>query len=422
MASAQLHVRESGARCRVCSTPTISLWDLGSQSVVGFPTLEDPPLLKARLEVVLCPAEGCGLVQLRDTVPAEWLFREQYWYRSGTNEMMVRILHDVVDKALARQPLAPGDWVMDIGANDGTLLKHYPPGTCRVAVEPSKPFDPLLVDCSELFIPEFFPVPAHRDLRPKLITACAMAYDLEDPLAFFTGVRDWLHPEGLFVLQLGYLGDLFGQSAFDSICHEHLEYYSLTSLVNILARVGLTIYDVEHNDTNGGSIRCYVRRSDYTQDQPVMEVYRMLNAESALGFTTPEPWRSLRPRVEKLKAQVHDAISTAARRGPVDCYGASTKGLTLLQTWGLDSTQLRCVAERAEQKLGRYYGATGIPIVGEAAWRQAGGSMVMVLPWHFQRAVIAREAEWLFRGGAMLFPLPKTKVIQGPQDYQGPQA
>lgn len=408
----------SHSLCRVCAASLDTVWDLGSQTVVAFPQLGDR-LTRAPLEVVRCTDPECGLVQLRHTVPAEQLFAEYYWYRSSTNELMVQALADVVDQALVRQPICPTDWVMDIGANDGTLLAHYKAKyrhERRIAFEPAKNLHEALWQNCEILEPHFFPAPPQPKVHPKIITACACAYDLEHPLEFFQGIQEWLAPHGLFVLQLGYLGDLFSQNAFDSICHEHLEYYSLTSLVYVLACAGLTVVDVQQNDVNGGSIRCYVRRSvDPEAGDFSRTVFRMLNEEAALGFTRADPWPHLKLRVGKVQAKVLDTIDAAQKHGPVDIYGASTKGLTLCSTWGLDWTRIRYAADRSPFKVGRYYGSTGIPIVSEESWRKGKGVLAVVLPWHFQLGIVAREAHWLWEGGKMLFPLPNGEVLGGVQ-------
>ncbi len=401
--------------CRVCDRELVPLWDLGDFAIVGFPTLDDPPLPRAPLKVMLCPSAdgGCGLVQLRDTVPAERLFRE-YWYRSGTNEQMVAALHNVVDCAVARQPLAASDCVVDIGANDGTLLSYYEtktPPPRRIAFEPAANVQEELAGCCEQAFPVFFPPQPIPLLSAKIITACAMAYDLERPVEFFDAIRMALDPDGLFVLQIGYLGALFAQNAFDSICHEHLEYYSLTSLVHLLSRVGLAIVDAERNEVNGGSLRCYIRHRDHRQ--PVRSaVLRLLNEEAALQFVTPDPWKWLKLRVEKVRGKVLDVLHASANgEGWPDVYGASTKGLTLMQAWGLDSRLIHNAVDRSDFKVGRLYGSTGLGIIREETWRRTPGGLALVLPWHFRSGILEREKEYLARGGKFLFPLPKGEVV-----------
>ena len=403
--------------CRACTALLRNLWNLGSMHIVGFPTSAEPLPLKAPLVLAQCTNPDCRLVQLRHTVPAEKLFRE-YWYRSGTNESMIRALADVVRCARERCPVDAGDVVLDIGANDGTLLKQYRTTVCpiRVAIDPARGVQEELVKHCEVLIPSFFPDPAASPDSGafKIITAIAMAYDLEDPNTFFAEVKRLLAPNGLFVLQLGYLGDLLKRNAFDSICHEHLEYYSLTSLCHLLGWHELQVEEVAFNDVNGGSLRCYVRHAGHTRSGMEHTVLRAVNQEALDGLHTPERYAWLRERVDRIKACVRYEVSTASAQGrAVDIYGASTKGLTLLQYFWPDISKahgLRYVVDRNPIKLGRRYGGTGLQITNEETWRLFGvwegtsrPAFALVLPWHFRKGIVEREKA---TGVPLLFPLP----------------
>lgn len=398
--------------CRICGGRLEPVMDLGTQYIPGWPTeAHAPGLLEAPLELCQCLAAGCHLVQLRHTVSPEELFRE-YWYRSGTNEYMRAALADVVDSARQRCWVEPGDAVADIGANDGTLLGFYDPLLARIAVEPARNVDPSVN--ADVVVNEFFPFPMNDSAtggKPKIITAIAMFYDLEDPGAFVEGIKKWLHPEGLFVVQVGYLLEMFKQNAFDAICHEHIEYYSLQSLVGLFGRHGLVVEDIDFNDVNGGSIRCYVRHVGAAE--PSQYVLRQLQVENMAGLGEPGPILRFAARVRKIKEAIRDCVAGERAAGrPVNVYGASTKGLTLMQTVGLTSDDIGVVADRNPSKWGRYYGATGIPIRSEAAWRgMAPPGLAIVLPWHFKQGILARERSWRGAGGRFLFPLPEMEVV-----------
>jgi hypothetical protein len=397
--------------CRVCRNELLPALDLGVQHLPAFPETTDgiPRLESAPLVLARCTHADCSLVQLVHTVPAEKLFRE-YWYRSGTNESMVAALGDVVWKAREKCPVGKDHAVMDIGANDGTLLGFYDdPQPLRIAVEPAKNVETQNCD---LRIEEFFPF--KTVLRPatpiRIITAIAMFYDLEDPDAFVDGISDWLHPDGLFVLQVGYLLNMLSSNAFDAVCHEHVEYYSLKSIVHLLARHGLMVEDIELNEVNGGSLRCYVRHAAVANPTPA--VSRQLNIETLAALDSPLPLANFKQRVKRIAAGIFEAVQNENDASlPVDVYGASTKGLTLMQTVGLDATMIRWAADRNPEKWGRVYGSTMIPIVDETLWRERPVGLALVLPWHFREGILEREKAWREAGGRFLFPLPEMEVV-----------
>jgi hypothetical protein len=244
--------------------------------------------------------------------------------------------------------------------------------------------------------------------RAKIITAIAMAYDLPDPNAFFAGVRELLAPDGLFVVQLGYLGDMLRSNSFDQICAEHVEYYSLTSLSYLLARQGLVVEDVEHNWVNGGSIRCYVRHGS-SGARPSPQVLRMISQEEESGMHLPDAYAALAGRVQRIGDKLREILQQA--QGEAYVYGASTKGLTTMQYFDLDNRLFQAAVERDQEKWGLWYGKTGLQIIPEDTWREAPPRPSLVLPWHFRDAMIVREAEWLRRGGRFVFPLPTVEEV-----------
>ena len=398
-------------KCRSCGGGLGDLWDLGEQHVVGFYNPDAIPAEPAvPLVLAMCEAPECGLVQLRHSVSRDRLFSHDYWYRSGINESMVSALADVTSKAMQilSHPLLPEDTVIDIGANDGTLLKTYP-SCCKVAYEPSESFREELGKVADICVSEFFPslhyAPAGGTV--KIITAIAMLYDLEDPQAFVAEVKRLLHPEGVFVAQFSGISTLVNQGAFDSICHEHLEYYSMKSLLYLFGCHDLIVQRVEFNGVNGGSLRVYVRHAGAAQPEPTVQFY--LQQEGNTYF--PETYEELSAAVARAKWRVKEHLHTHQTLGGiVTAYGASTKGLTLFQYFGLDSEVIQAIAERNPEKHGLLYGHTGIPIVSEEEWRKV-ASLAVIGPWHFREGILQREGQWLADGGKFLFPLPEVQVI-----------
>lgn len=419
------HQLTTVTNCRVCGAALFPVMDLGHQYPVCFPerleVLRDGVTLPVqyRLRLGLCTNKPCSLVQLLENIPPEALYRE-YWYRSGINPAMVEALRDVVDCARRRVELAPHDWVVDIGANDGTLLDQYEGPVHKCAFEPALNLAEYITKAADVVVHDFFPpkqglantIPQNILGKAKIVTAISMAYDLPDPNEFFAAVADILHPDGLFICQVGYLGDMFRYNSFDQVCHEHIEYYSLMSLSYAMARVGLVVEDMSWNGTNGGSIRLYVRH-EKTGAAPNPKVLSWLHDEEISGVAGTVPYEALMQRLERIKAEVLDVVNSASA---VTVYGASTKGLTLMQYFGLTSHQVAYAVERDVRKHGRYYGYTGIPIVSEEEWRHTlspKGQVALVLPWHFKYAILEREAGWMRRGGKFLFPLPAAKMERG---------
>lgn len=413
--------------CRACvdSPPLERLLDLGLLHLSAFPQdpLALPEFPPVPLTLMVCPL--CWLVQLRHTTPFPWLFGREYWYRSGVNETMRAELEDVVWDGIERVGgLKPDDLVLDIGANDGTLLSTYGRRAIRMAFEPSTSLNKYLRPHADLLFADAFPPEApsvlldvHKyDGRVKVATAIAMVYDLEDPNRFFTHLADLLAPDGILILQFQDLLQMVEKTAFDCICHEHLEYYSLYSLATLLNHHRLDVVDVMPRTINGGSLRVIVQKRGRPIPRPGAErVLEQIKREYQAGLTNPliyTEFQKFAHRIQAAKGQVQASIAyVAAQGGSVDLLGASTKGNTLLQVFDLDHRQIRRAIERDPIKIGRYVGQTGIPIVGEPCGRADAADLWLSPIWQFKDALIQREQEYLRQGGAILFPLPAMEVV-----------
>ncbi len=413
--------------CRVCPDHVVldPVLHLGPNAPSTFlDPDEQAPLPDTPLDLARCPE--CTLVQLRHTLPAELLFR-QYWYQSGINEVMWRELGDVVTAACARVRVNAADLVLDIGANDGTLLSTYSGiRPTRLAFEPAQNLQAALERHTDKIFPDFFPPKTNQGLIPvkyKHIFAIAMFYDLDDPNAFVHVVKQLLHPDGVFIVQLQDLAGMLETTAFDCICHEHVEYYSLYALERTLKHNALKVYDVEPRAINGGSIRCYI---GHAERQPpwaaratgVGRVLAQLSREDKMGLHDADMialrFQQFGRRIARVRETLQALVAAAHHLGqPVDGYGASTKGNTLLQVCGLDATKIRQIAERSPAKVGKVTVATRIPIVSEEAWRQDPAPVTLVPIWQFREAVLEREAAYLQGGGQFLFPLPQGELVRG---------
>ena len=408
-------------RCRVCGSDQLaSIMSLGSIYVSDFVTERTAASEKTYpLELVLCdPSQnGCGLLQLRHTVNPEKMYRF-YYYHSGTNAMMRKALADITACAEKRSDLKKGDIVLDIGCNDGTLLRLYgKKGIKLVGFDPAKNLIPEARVGTHKIINDYFNYEAFEENLPnkkaKIITSIAMFYDLDDPNKFVSDIAKCLHANGLWIVQMSYLPLMLKMNAFDNICHEHLEYYCLYSLQNLLKRHGLKVVDVELNDVNAGSFRVYIRHQN-KQATPEGErrVRRLEKDEKALKLAEKETYFRFASRVDAIREEVYHFIRRETEKGKiVYVYGASTKGNTLLQYFDIDHNLIQAAAERNPDKFGKKTVGTLIPIISEEEARRRKPDYFLVLPWHFLRVFIHQEKKYLGSGGHFIVPLPKMTII-----------
>jgi len=388
--------------CRVCGSRRLAkIFSLGDLYVSDFPSSPTAEGIKAPLELVLC--ERCTLLQLKHTAPQEILYARHYWYRSGVTETMRRALKDITDSVEQLVPLKPDDIVLDIGANDGTLLAAYTPKEIRrVGCEPANNLVPLLRQVTPSVIHDFWSYEAFDRVFPgeraKVITAIGMFYDMEDPNAFIADAARALADGGVFVAQLMCLRPMLEKNDVGNICHEHLEYYSLESLRYLFERNGLEVFRLEENDVNGGSCRLYARRCR-SGSIPLRDNF------------TKQDYLDFFRRVEENKRRCVEFIRTEVQRGKkVYVYGASTKGNTILQYYGLTGRWIVAAAERSPEKWGKYTVGTLIPIVPEDEARKE-ADYLLVLPWAFLSEFLERERAWRERGGRFIVPLPEFRVV-----------
>jgi hypothetical protein len=252
--------------------------------------------------------------------------------------------------------------------------------------------------------------------KAKIVTSIAMFYDLEDPNAFVADVAECLDKDGVWIIQMSYLPLMLEQTAFDNICHEHLEYYSLASLQNLLDRHGLQAFDIELNDVNGGSYRVYIKHKDGQPANPLPDAEKRLaelkEKESRLALQDKKTYEEFAERVMALKERLSNFIKTETEKGKkVYAYGASTKGNTLLQFFNLDYHLIPAAVERNPDKYGKKTVGSMIPIISEAQARAEKPDYLLILPWHFLENFKKREAEFLRAGGKFIVPLPEFKII-----------
>jgi 2-polyprenyl-3-methyl-5-hydroxy-6-metoxy-1,4-benzoquinol methylase len=406
--------------CRSCQSRELAeVLSLGLTYISDFVPLSAPETgPRSPLELVIC--QECSLVQLRHTANPDLLWKH-YWYRSGTNETMRTALAEITSRAEQRVPLQKGDLVLDIGCNDGTLLRSYRPrGLQLVGFEPANNLLPEARHQTTRIINDYFNAAAFQaelgTARARVITSISMFYDLEDPNGFVEDVLSCLAPGGLWINQMNYLPAMLEQNAFDNIGHEHLEYYSLHSLQNLMERHGLTVQDAELTGLNGGSIRLYIARRSASAAVPAGaadRVVALLAREEALHLRDLAVYRQFARRVQSTAEQLAEFVRGEAGNGKrVYVYGASTRGSTLLQYAGLDHRWIAAAAERTPFKWGKKTTGTWIPIISEEQARRENPEYFLVLPWFFVEEFRRRERTYLTAGGKFIVPLPEFGILE----------
>ncbi len=418
-----MHIRKR-TTCRVCGSSSLKkVIDLGPQYLQGSfikPGKELPSTRKIDCSLVRCNPEvdenACGLLQMEHSVPSEILYAA-YWYRSGTNNTMRNHLKDIVDSVTDTIQNLKHPSVLDIGCNDGTLLGYYPKSFIKYGCDPS---DVAQEVKEATVVQDIFPSEElFKMLEGKkldVITSIAMFYDLEDPVGFVKGISRFLSAKGVWVFEMSYMPQMLELDSYDTICHEHLEFYSLAVLEKILAMAGMKIFKISFNDINGGSIRCYATHKDNSRHDS-RENYQLINEirhkEFDLELDTDKPYQAFQERIEKLKTELHDLLVKLKKEGKkVHVYGASTKGNTILQWCDIDHTLVEYASERNPDKFGAMTLGTNIPIISEAESRAMNPDYYLVLPWHFKTEFLEREKEALDKGTGFIFPVPKIGIYK----------
>ncbi len=398
--------------CRVCGSASLdTILSLGSQYVSDFVASGEKGS-EAPLEMVRCL--NCGLVQLRHTFSRGSLYHH-YWYKSGISGTMRRALGDLVSRTCEIASPRQGDIVVDIGCNDGTLLRSYKSsGLFLVGFEPAENLVEEARKKTNRVFNDFFSAKTFKEAfgqkRARIVSSVAMFYDLEDPNSFVADVAEILALDGVWVIQQNYLASMLEQNGFDNIGHEHLEYYSLGTLQTLLRAHGLQVFEAETNDVNGGSFRTFICHDG---QYPVgKSVDRMAKNEARLALDKDRTYESFATNIRKIRSEVHGFVFEKVKEGrTVYAYGASNRGNTILQYCGLDHTLIRKAADANPEKWGRTTVGTQIPVVSKDEARRDKPDYFLILPHHFLEEILREEKNFLESGGRFIIPLPRFYTI-----------
>ena len=394
-------------KCRLCHYKKLTqIYNFGNHYVSNFVRKKNIKKgVKAPLNLVYC--KNCQLLQLEHSAPQELMYRKFYWYRSGVTSTMKVALKDIFLNIKKMSIMKKGDTILDIGANDGTLLKYFKnEGFTTIGCEPAKNLTNELIKNSKFVINNFWDFKHLNNIlkknklkKPKVITAIGMFYDLEDPSKFISDAAKSLDDNGVFIAQLMCLDSMIKKNDLGNICHEHLEFYSYPSLKYLFEKNGLKIMKIDENEINGGSYRIFCKKNikksiTYKEKTSLADIKRFIkrvkkNKKACINFLK-------RSKIEKKKVFI---------------YGASTKGNTLLQYYGINSNVITYASERSPEKWGKYTIGTGLKIISEDYARTLNPDYFFVMPYAFIKEFIKREKNWIKRGGKFILPYPNFKII-----------
>jgi len=406
--------------CRACKGELELVKNLGHFYSCGiFPGSSTEVVDRGALAIGICVE--CELVQLLEDYDHNSLYSESYGYRSSLNESMVNHLELVAKEIveyLSETRVPEEKYHLDIGSNDATLInqvfqlsKSRGINLTQLGVDPSGAGFKEYYTNSDLLV-EPFRLEVAKKLGEKftVISSIAMFYDLPDPRDFVAGIGSVLHESGVWISEQSYFFRMVEQTAFDTICQEHIEYYSLRDIENICNAEALELFHVEFNDVNGGSFRFYAQHKNGPRSRSA-ELDLALAAEA--GRDKRQELRDMFSRVDILKDEIIRYLTESKAQGlKVHGYGASTKGNTLLQYFGITNELLPFIAERNESKFGKFTPGTLIPIISESDSKDRNPDVYFVLPWHFRHAILKREQKFRETSSAKFcFPLPKFEII-----------
>jgi len=404
--------------CRSCNSTDIEVvFDLGEQMLSGvFRSKNLLDIISGPLTLVMC--NKCRLVQLQHSYPLDEMYNEGYGYRSGITEYMRRHLQEIISFAKEKVSLKKGDNVLDIGANDGTLLSHYPEGMYnRIGIDPvaTKYLDKYPKDIK--VISDYFTKKSYFSVtseKSKIVTSISMFYDLEKPMKFAQDISKVLSLDGVWVFEQSYLPMMLRQNSYDTICHEHLEYYSLAAIQYIVQQAGMTIIDASQNEINGGSIRlAVVHESNPLAALKVSpEVIWLTEQEKNQNIYSNHAFVTFQKNVNRQKSDLVRLLQVLKKSGKtVIGYGASTKGNVILQYCSIGPDLLPCIGDITPFKDGVFTPGTKIPVISMEKAKAMEPDYFLVLPWAFRNDILLREEKTLQEGTKFIFPLPFVEIV-----------
>ena len=401
-------------KCRNCSSLKLQkLFSLGNLFYTGKFKKRKSKVKKGIIELIIC--KKCKLVQLAHSFDLNYLYGPDYGYRTGINKTMTAHVKNVVEVLTRKTKLKKNDLVLDIASNDGTLLNSYKNQSVITFG-----IDPLIYKYLKNYkkikhkISSFFSINKIKKVtlkKFKIITALSVFYDLENPNKFLNEVKNLLSPDGIFLVEFADLASILKYKMFDTLCHEHLEYYSSKVIYQMCSTNGLRVFDMKLNNINGGSTQYFICHKSANYRDNLKSLKKILKRESKMKLENKSTYDNFIFEINHIKQKIKKIISRAKNNNEtIHCYGASTKGNVLLQYFDITNKEIDYVAERNPKKYNLYTPGTDIKIKSEANSRKLKPDYYLVLPWHFRKEILLRENKTMKAGTKLFFPLPKPKI------------
>ncbi len=402
------------SNCRICkSSKLVNLFSLGKLCFTGkFPSKKQI-IKKEPIKLILC--KNCQLVQLAHNFDLKYLYGPDYGYRTGINKTMLNHVRNITRLLTKKKSLKKTDMVLDIASNDGSLLNSYKSSVIKFGIDPIlKKYEKNYKDI-DYYLADFFSakkVMKKTKKKFKIITALSVFYDARNPNSFLLDVRKILDNDGIFLLEFADLSSIIKFKMFDTICHEHLEYYSTKVICDLAKKHKLRVFDIKQNDINGGSKQYFICHTESRIKSKKEKINKILKNENKLKLDKIGTFRKFIKEINSSKIKLSKKLEYLKSRGKiVHCYGASTKGNVLLQYYKIDRKLIEYAAERNEKKYGYYTPGSRIKIISEKLSRLLGPEYYLVLPWHFKKEILQRELKMRKKGVKFIFPLPNLKII-----------
>ena len=401
-------------KCRICKKSKLkTLFSLGKLSFTGkFPSINQQ-IKKEPITLVIC--KNCELVQLGHSFNLKYLYGPDYGYRTGINKTMLNHVKQVVKYLSKKTKIKKNEYVLDIASNDGSLLNFYKQNIKTFGI------DPILEKYKENYeninykIGDFFSaeqIKKTTNKKFKIITALSVFYDAADPNKFIKDVKELLSQEGIFLLEFADLASIVKNKMFDTICHEHLEYYSSKVILDLCKKFNLRVFDIKKNDINGSSNQYYICHEKSKHKENYKIIKKVLEFEKKLNLSNEKTFKNFIKSINYSKNKLNKFLKKNIKLGKkIHGYGASTKGNVLLQYYKINNKMIDYIAERNKNKFNLYTPGTNIKIISETLSRFYKPNYYLVLPWHFKSEILKREKEIRKKGTKFIFPLPELKII-----------
>tara|TARA_B100001564_G_C20635835_1_gene669669 strand:+ start:598 stop:1815 length:1218 start_codon:yes stop_codon:yes gene_type:complete len=401
-------------KCRNCGSKKIKkLFSLGKLCFTGkFPSINQK-IKKEPISLIIC--KKCELVQLAHNFDQKYLYGPDYGYRTGINKTMLNHVKSIVKYLSKKVKIKKKDYVLDIASNDGSLLNFYRSNINTVGIDPilnkySNEYKNVNYKISDFFSAQ--KVMNQTKKKFKIITALSVFYDCENPNKFLKDIKKLLLKDGICLLEFADLASIIKYKMFDTICHEHLEYYSSKVIFNLCKKNGLRVFDIKKNDINGSSKQYYICHSDAKTISNKKVITNELEKEKKLKLSDESTFKNLFKDINFLKSQLRKKIISISKQGKIiHCYGASTKGNVLLQYFNISNKMIAFAAERNKTKYNLYTPGSRIKIISEVLSRFYKPDYYLVLPWHFKKEILIREKFTRKKGVKFIFPLPSLKIV-----------